>query len=437
MESLNALRSIIRNTPGNELCVDCCEHNPTWASCNLGVFICLECSGAHRSLGVDISFVKSIGLDKWTPALVHVMRNGGNNRSNAFFEAKLPKDYPRPCNSIDRAKFITDKYKQRRWIPNSLSFDNKSGSLKSTQENNTEDSKPARRKRIPPSERRILQEIRKNQGQESLEDERKQVHYATNERDLIVLNDTVCIDNFYDYSKAREEDRIYPEEKNCPSEIFRNMNIKARNYTTQISKQFVRLDQDPSSSSLIDQLKESEDTLKQENNAIDKVLLLDIEPQLDDLSGQFQESPNAAPLSGKSENGGMSKIDLIKSFQDQESLSSRNSWEISGSSHSSHDYVIDNSDIDVDEIFKEIEQAKINLSVFLNSKYALIETKNRLDDLSKHILKLKKAVKHTQQGASNGFSPCQNQFSAQADTLATNLKDINSLIGQEILNFSF
>ena len=38
---------------------------PRWASMNLGIFLCLNCSGIHRRLGVHISKVKSVTLDGW------------------------------------------------------------------------------------------------------------------------------------------------------------------------------------------------------------------------------------------------------------------------------------------------------------------------------------------------------------------------------------
>lgn len=39
--------------------------DPDWASLNLGVLICIECSGIHRNLGSHISRVRSLDLDEW------------------------------------------------------------------------------------------------------------------------------------------------------------------------------------------------------------------------------------------------------------------------------------------------------------------------------------------------------------------------------------
>ncbi|KAM7401864.1 hypothetical protein PAMP_017141 [Pampus punctatissimus] len=38
----------LQSLPGNELCCDCSQTTPCWASINLGVLLCIECSGIHR-----------------------------------------------------------------------------------------------------------------------------------------------------------------------------------------------------------------------------------------------------------------------------------------------------------------------------------------------------------------------------------------------------
>ena len=47
---------------------------PDWASTNIGVIFCIECSGIHRGLGVHVSKVKSLTLDRWHEDAVKVIR---------------------------------------------------------------------------------------------------------------------------------------------------------------------------------------------------------------------------------------------------------------------------------------------------------------------------------------------------------------------------
>ncbi|QLQ79416.1 hypothetical protein HG537_0C00630 [Torulaspora globosa] len=71
----------------NKKCVDCGAPNPQWASPKFGVFICLECAGIHRSLGVHISFVRSITMDQFKPEELLRMEKGGNEAFDAYMSS--------------------------------------------------------------------------------------------------------------------------------------------------------------------------------------------------------------------------------------------------------------------------------------------------------------------------------------------------------------
>ena len=45
---------LLRSLPGNDACMDCGARHPEWATVSYGALICLECSGRHRSLGVQV-----------------------------------------------------------------------------------------------------------------------------------------------------------------------------------------------------------------------------------------------------------------------------------------------------------------------------------------------------------------------------------------------
>ncbi|KAH0509562.1 Arf-GAP with SH3 domain, ANK repeat and PH domain-containing protein 1 [Microtus ochrogaster] len=108
----------VQRLPGNDICCDCGSSEPTWLSTNLGILTCIECSGIHREMGVHISRIQSLELDKLGTSELLLAKNVGNNSFNDIMEANLPSPSPKPTPSSDmtvRKEYITAKYVDHRF----------------------------------------------------------------------------------------------------------------------------------------------------------------------------------------------------------------------------------------------------------------------------------------------------------------------------------
>ncbi|NP_001077156.1 arf-GAP with coiled-coil, ANK repeat and PH domain-containing protein 3 [Bos indicus] len=110
----------VQNVAGNSQCGDCGQPDPRWASINLGVLLCIECSGIHRSLGVHCSKVRSLTLDSWEPELLKLMCELGNSTVNQIYEAQCEGPGSRkPTASSprqDKEAWIKDKYVEKKFV---------------------------------------------------------------------------------------------------------------------------------------------------------------------------------------------------------------------------------------------------------------------------------------------------------------------------------
>ncbi|XP_066288030.1 arf-GAP with Rho-GAP domain, ANK repeat and PH domain-containing protein 1-like isoform X6 [Branchiostoma lanceolatum] len=106
--------------PSNKYCADCGSPDPDWATVNLGVVVCKQCSGIHREIGTPICKHRSLKMDLrvWTEHLVMLLKEIANHNANHYLQYNLPeserimKDSPMEL----RREFILNKYRNRKYI---------------------------------------------------------------------------------------------------------------------------------------------------------------------------------------------------------------------------------------------------------------------------------------------------------------------------------
>ncbi|KAJ5520652.1 Arf GTPase activating protein [Penicillium fimorum] len=116
------LLQVVRDADqGNHWCADCGSSSKVeWVSINLGIILCIECSGIHRSLGTHISKIRSLTLDvhSFSNDIVEILLQIGNRVSNMIWEANLDQTLKPSASSTreQRLKFITAKYVDRAYV---------------------------------------------------------------------------------------------------------------------------------------------------------------------------------------------------------------------------------------------------------------------------------------------------------------------------------
>ncbi|KAF1762164.1 hypothetical protein GCK72_010426 [Caenorhabditis remanei] len=108
----------LRSIPGNGKCADCGNPAAEWASINLGIVICIECSGIHRNLGSHISKVRGLELDQWPVEHLAVMQAIGNDKANEMWEYSLMNERKPTLDSSreEKERFIDRKYVQKAFL---------------------------------------------------------------------------------------------------------------------------------------------------------------------------------------------------------------------------------------------------------------------------------------------------------------------------------
>ncbi|RHY31237.1 hypothetical protein DYB32_007787 [Aphanomyces invadans] len=116
----------LRNNVDNQACADCgvpVTASMAWATITHGAFVCIQCAGVHRNLGVHVSRIKSAHMDTWTSDELELMK--GNRAANSALEKHVTPAVKAAVSRSDacRVAYIQAKYALKTFAsPNGATF---------------------------------------------------------------------------------------------------------------------------------------------------------------------------------------------------------------------------------------------------------------------------------------------------------------------------
>ena len=277
----NEIRKIemekILSKPSNQICFDCGSKFPKWSSPYLGIVICYDCAGRHRSYGSHISFVRSIELDKWTRKQLRSLEITGNDfAKEKFTEMGIPKvgsfyDYNNDL-VLKYRKDISEKVKEDLEKNPNMYMENKSETLEN-ENNKKKDNMDFGNSNIENNDKLNENDINKKEEVEKEKENQIQqpTHFEINKKEKVEnlkieskggkKNKIKKVDfdfdfdsfnniNFSDFNNKKEEEEEKPknnfldddekeeEERNREKKIYSNNSYNIKMSKEEVNKKF-------------------------------------------------------------------------------------------------------------------------------------------------------------------------------------------------------
>ena len=275
----------ILSKPSNQICFDCGSKGPKWSSPYLGIVICYECTGRHRSYGTHISFVRSVDLDKWTRKQLRSLEITGNDYAKEkFTEMGIPKvgsfyDYNNDL-VLKYRKDISEKVKEDLEKNPNMYMENKSETLEN-ENNKKKDNMDFGNSNIENNDK--LNENDINKKEEVEKEKENQIQQPTH----FEINTKAKVENLKIESKGGKKNKIKKVDFDFDFDSFNNINFSDFNN------------------------KKEEEEEKPKNNFLD-----------DDEKEEEERNREKKIYSNNSYNIKMSKEEVNKKFANKKAISS-------------------------------------------------------------------------------------------------------------------